>query len=375
MSITRCAWPLIVWLAACGVCAGEPVVTIRSNGQNANRLNVVFMGDGYSAAEMVKFATDVDILVASMFTQQPYTAYEPYFNIHRVDVVSKESGASHPERSVKRDTALGAAYNCGGVQRLICVDNAAVAAVLSRSVPASEQDLVIIVVNDAEYGGAGGRYSIASKHPLVVELMLHEAGHTLALLSDEYVDGGPCSGASEPSAVNATRETGRDRLKWSHWVDERTPLPSITSLAAVPGLYAGGNHCPELYRPTYDSKMRSLSRPFEQINTEQLIKRFYNIVSPIDAVLPAKPDVTLSQGDPFSFSVERPRPVGFDLLVNWTIDDRPAGTDDSLAFDARRFAPGRHTVEVTVRDPNPAVRSDPREALVERFRWTVTIVP
>ena len=49
--------------------------------------------------------------------------------------------------------------------------------------------------------------------------------------------------------------------------------------------YEGAKYCESgLYRPTFVSKMRSLAKPFEQVNTDQLIRRIYNLVSPIDAV-------------------------------------------------------------------------------------------
>jgi hypothetical protein len=37
--------------------------------------------------------------------------------------------------------------------------------------------------------------------------------------------------------------------------------------------------------------------------------------------------------------------------------------------------PGRYRVEVTVYDNTPSVLRDPREALLERFGWNLTIIP
>jgi IgA peptidase M64 len=368
---------LLAILLASSVAYAEPVVTIRNNGADENRLNIVILGDGYTEGELLKYTRDVDNLVIGMFAQRPYADYAAYFNVHRVDVVSNESGADHPEREVARDTALGARYNCNDVVRLVCVDLTAVSEVLSRSLPGStSRDLVIVVVNDPQYGGSGGRYTVGSTHPLSLEILLHEAGHTLGLLADEYATGGTCNAVSEPGAVNVTKETSRETLKWAYWVDPATQVPTTTQAPAIPGLYLGAVYCDEgVYRPTFDSKMRTLSRPFEQINTEQLIKRFYNFVSPIDAVIPSFADLTIRQGQSLGFAVQRPQPTGRDLLVSWSIDGMAVGNDAGLSIDTATTAPGRYRVEVTVYDNTPLVLRDQREALVERFRWNLTIIP
>src|SRR5262249_12657466 len=185
--------------------------------------DLVILGDGYTAAEMAKYAADVESLVTSFFLTEPYREYAGFFNVYRVDVVSNESGADHPESAppVFKDTALDAAYNCGGIQRLICVNTAKVNAVLAATaLSTNAKDQVIVLVNDPVYGGSGGYLAVASTHPSVVELMLHETGHSIGLLADEYGDsqGTTCSsGGTEPSQVNATLATTRAAIKWNYW--------------------------------------------------------------------------------------------------------------------------------------------------------------
>src|SRR5262249_42393793 len=161
-----------------------------------------------------------------------------------------------------------------------CVNLSKVNTVLSGIQP-DMRDLVLVLLNDPEYGGSGGAVAVASIHPDVIEVILHEFGHTLGLLADEY--GGPpppaCSTAVEPAEPNATRATGSP-VKWGAWIDPDTPLPTPFQNSGVPGLYEGAKYCDAgLFRPTFNSKMRSLFRPFEQINSEQLVKRIYNFAS------------------------------------------------------------------------------------------------
>jgi hypothetical protein len=149
--------PLLLFLSL-SVASAEPVTLIRDNGDPANRVDIVILGDGYTASELGKYATDVETFVSGLFAQEPWKEYQRYFNVHRVDVASAESGADHPERTppVFKDTAFNATYDCAGIQRLICVDVSKVNTVLAASVPPDGRDVVLVIVNDSEYGGGVG---------------------------------------------------------------------------------------------------------------------------------------------------------------------------------------------------------------------------
>ena len=125
--------------------AAEPVTVVRNNGPDENRVNVVILGDGYTREELAKYTNDAELLLATMFLDQPFADYSSYFNVRRVDVTSNESGADHPADGVYRDTALGGHYDCADIARLICVDDRAVLDVLDRSVPVTARDVVLLL--------------------------------------------------------------------------------------------------------------------------------------------------------------------------------------------------------------------------------------
>lgn len=353
----------------------EPVTTIQFNGDSANRFDIAVLGDGYAAAELGKFASDVRTFLGLMFAQQPWAEYASLMNVHRVDVTSAESGASHPENSVTKNTALGAAYNCGGIQRLVCINNAAVNAVVARSLGAAQHDLVLVIVNDSVYGGSGGAVAVASTHTSAVELILHEVGHSLGLLTDEYTDNPPAcpSTTNEPPYANATLQTSRTLIKWGAWVAATTPLPTTATTAAVPGAYVGANYCASgVFRPTFNSKMRSLAMPYEQINSEQLVKRFYNFVRPIDSFSPAGASVTIPAGGSTTFQVSTPTLATHAIGVTWLLDGVAVATGNSLAAAAASIPSGTHTLQAVVRDATDFVRTDPSNALQATQAWTVT---
>ena len=188
----------------------EPFETIINNGISQNRYDIAVMGDGYTAAEMDKYRADVQRFMDGVFAQEPYREYQRYFNVHRIDVVSNQSGADHPERNppVLVDTALDATYNCGDVVRHICINRVKVYDIIFRTLPASHYDVILVLVNDLQPGGAGGQVAVASATQFdSVETILHELGHSFARLADEYSDFGTnCTFIFEPSEANAQRE-------------------------------------------------------------------------------------------------------------------------------------------------------------------------
>jgi hypothetical protein len=364
-------------LAFARAASAEPAQTIIDNGDPQNRVDIVVLGDGYTAAEMSKYTTDVQQFVGSMFQEEPFKEYQRFFNVHRIDVVSAESGADHPENSIFKNTAFDAAYNCGGIQRLICANSSKAANVAANSLPPAERDLIILIVNDSEYGGSGGSIVVASTNQQAVELVLHESGHTFGLLADEYTQSPPtCVNNVEPSEANVTRETDRSAIKWRFWIDPATPVPTNSTTPGLPGLYTGARYCPSgLFRPTFNSKMRSLGQPYEQINAEQLVKRIYNLVSPIDSVEPSAATLSLTTGQQQTFTVTTPSPLTHGISVNWLIDgQQQSAPGSSLTVNSGGLGGGAHTIEALVRDSTPMVRSDPEQLLSDSRRWNVTVV-
>jgi hypothetical protein len=320
----------------------------------------------------------VNQFLNTVWSQEPFHEYRNYFNVRRIDVASAQSGVDHPERTppVFKDTAFDAAYNCAGTQRLVCVNTTKVLNAVAI-LPPSQRDLIVVIVNDTEYGGSGGSVAVSSINIAAAEIVLHEVGHTLAFLADEYTSQPPtCSDASEPDEPNATKETNRDLIKWRAWIDPSTPVPTTTTAPGVPGLYLGSMYCPTtLYRPTFDSKMRTLGRPFDQINTEQFVKRFYEFATPIDSYEPVSTTLSLRQGQLQEFTVTTPQPQTHALGVAWRVDGILSGSGTTFTLNTASLVVGNHTVAVTVTDSTLMVRNDPGSLLVQQSTWNLTVSP
>ena len=340
------------------------VETIIDNGPPENRIDVVFIGDGYTADQLDLYAAHVETAVTGLFSQQPLAAYARYFNVHRVDVISNESGVDEPAGGIYRDTALDMAFDCAGIDRLLCI-NYSKAQEVADSAP--QVDTIIALANSTRYGGAGypGLATAAGANSWAVELVLHEYGHSFAHLADEYDYGGDTTyTGSEPGQPNVSIYTAAEqfaqRTKWYRWLDL---LNVDTFEGALHSRYG-------IYRPTYSSKMRSLGWPFEEVNAEQFIFAFYEYVSLIDDATPQSSEPltagTLLFADPVD-PTEQP------LTIRWSVDGDDVPGADGPAFDTSLLPPGLHNVAVTVVDDTARVRDETArtDRLTETRQWRV----
>ncbi|MEI7669809.1 MAG: M64 family metallopeptidase, partial [Pseudomonadota bacterium] len=111
------------------------VDTILNNGPKANRINLVFLGDGYTAAQQTQFITDVNTVMTRFFQTSPFDKYKPFFNVYAVKVISAESGAKHPNTAadcantfpsvpaLTANTFFGATFDYGGIHILLYTPN------------------------------------------------------------------------------------------------------------------------------------------------------------------------------------------------------------------------------------------------------------
>ena len=370
------------WLAAVAGCflaapsgLAQPsmVSTIRDNGPVEDRIDIAILGDGYTRAERQKYQTDVARLVDELFKETPFREYESYFNVHRVHVESNESGADDTERT--RDTALHARYNCDNVSRMLCASEQAVRGTLwDANLAPAARDIVVVLVNDSRYGGSATAFmAVTSLNEWGAAVLLHEIGHRLGLLADEYYPGPRCNAEVEPAEANVTRYNPVPSNKWSHWIRDGASVPTSGGGSDVVGAYEGAKYCETgLYRPTPRSRMKSVNEPFGQVNTEELILRIYNLVSLIESTDPAPGELEPTQCEVLSFSVQTPGRRGEPdtLTTTWRIDDEDVATGNSLMVDTCDLADGQYRIEVTVLDATAAVQ---REVLAESRHWNISV--
>jgi len=367
----RCRWLGAIRAGESPARGGVPGVstTLVSTGDPANRIDLVVVGDGYTTGELGLYAEHAQRGVDDLFAIAPFDEYAPLFNVHRVDVISNESGVSgDPTSDVSRDTALQMRFWCGGTERLLCLNT-----LLARQAAdnAPEWDQIFAVANSTKYGGAGypsqeiGTYS--GGNSAAPQVAIHELGHALGDLADEYTYGGPSEYTGpEPSARNASifDADTMDALnvKWSAWLGVDDP-----GFDGLVDTFEGANYSPlGIYRPSGNSMMRNLGREFNLPSAEGLIIEMWKIVRPIDLhsanSLPVARDAVLE--------VQTVAPF---LEIRWTLDGAPVGEGAALDLSEVDAPIAGAQIEVEVVDPTPLVRDETARELymTQRVRWTL----
>jgi hypothetical protein len=341
----------------------QTVRTIVANGPTSNRYDVVILGDGYRDVEQARFDTDCASFAAALFNKDPYRTFGRYFNVHTVFRASRESGADHPDAvpPIVRDTVYDASYNTGGTARCLYIGNTSQALADAARAPANE-GRILVMVNDSRYGGCASTFAVSYNGTSMSEVQIHEMGHSVGGLADEYWYAGQNWTGGEPGEPNATANPAGS--KWAHWLGSNGI-----------GVFQGCRYCERgLYRPLDDCLMRSLGRPLCSVCGESLVLRAHRAASAIDQPLPAASTVAVARPARAAFSFTNIAPASSNVLITWRLDGgQVAAATTSYSLDSTAVGLGRHTLEVEVLDRTPFVRSDPGSLLRQVRRWTVDV--
>ncbi|QDV88633.1 M64 family metallopeptidase [Stieleria magnilauensis] len=342
--------------------------TVLNNGPSDNRVDIVILGDGYTAAQIDNvYLSHVNGMLEYLFNagQDPYPRYANFFNAHRINVISNESGADEPPNGIFVDTALDAYYFCGGTERLICINNTKANAAKNEALAGAgfNAEMQFVSVNDSKYGGSGGSYAVfAGANGSANELALHEVAHSFNDLADEY-GGSPLYTGGEPREVNVT--TDPQGAKWQRWVGY--DQPGIGTI----GAYEGARYFNQgLYRPSNNSKMRSLGRPFDAVSREKIILDIYDLVDPVDDWLDNAQTIRDTAPELWVQAIDWQVQA-----VQWSVDgvEVPAATAGTFNLRDAGFGPGVYDVSARVYDPTDWVRHQ-RSTLEQTIGWTVEVL-
>jgi hypothetical protein len=211
--------------------AGIEAIAIEQHGAPPDKVDLLLVGDGYTAAECAaKFRADAARMRDALFAVQPFARRRGDFNVWGLCPPSAESGVSRPSTGVQRATPVGATYDAFGSERYILTfDNRALREVASHA----PYEALVILVNGSTYGG-GGIYNafatVAVDSAWADYLFVHEFGHHFAALADEYytspVAYAPAAEVVEPWMPNVTALLDARQLKWGHLVGKSTPVPT-----------------------------------------------------------------------------------------------------------------------------------------------------
>jgi hypothetical protein len=207
------------------------VWALFENGPPMQKVDILLISEGYTAAELPKFHADAKRLVDALFAVEPFRSRKSDFNVRGLDLPSPQSGVNRPHVGSFRRTPISAEYNIFDSERyVLTLDNRA----LRDAAASAPYEFIEILVNEQQYGGGGifnAQATSAVDTGFAEYVFVHEFGHHFAGLADEYYTSDVAyeTGAAdqpEPWERNITALKDPKQLKWRDLVEHGTPVPT-----------------------------------------------------------------------------------------------------------------------------------------------------
>ncbi len=240
---------------------------VAYNGPADHRVDLVLIPEGYAADEKKKFTEACRHFVKEFFSYSPYKELATRFNIRAVWAPSRESGVTLPGEHVWRNTVADARFYTFDSERYQMIEDFQRLRDIAAHVP---YEHIYVLSNTQKYGG-GGIYNFygisAAHHPTSTgKIYVHEFGHVLLGLGDEYVGTTSYNDMYpkniEPWEENLTTLKGFDRKDWKKLVDPSTPIPTpdTEAYSNTVGVFEGGGYVNKgIYRPARTCLMKEFS--------------------------------------------------------------------------------------------------------------------
>ncbi|MCR4396552.1 MAG: M64 family metallopeptidase [Candidatus Saccharicenans sp.] len=204
---------------------------MKETGPPAEKVDVVFVAEGYTAEEKDKFVGDVKKFSGYLFEIEPYKSNQEKFNIYGVFRPSAESGMDEPRQNVYKNTVLKASFNAFDLDRYLLTEEGFLLREIAAAAP---YDAIVVLVNSKRYGGGGiyNDYCITTvDNQASQSVFLHEFGHSLAGLADEYYTSEVAYNEFYPQGVeplepNITALLDSENLKWKDLVSPGIKIPT-----------------------------------------------------------------------------------------------------------------------------------------------------
>ena len=260
---------------------------IHIGGDIAHSLDIVLLPDGFTETEKEKFINACQMWCDALFKYKPFTQNRHRINIRAVWAASKEQGIDKPGIGKWVDTQLDTRFYTFNSERYQMTEAFQKVRDMASCAP---YESIFILTNTDKYGG-GGIYNFyglgsAGNTGYTGEVYVHEFGHSLMGLGDEYIEKGNTVSAlypegKEPWEANLTRFVNFEG-KWEKQIAEGTPIPTTVAEGTtekdwVIGAYEGGGYLEKgVFRGWPECMMKALTE-FCPI-CQEAIKRYLDYI-------------------------------------------------------------------------------------------------
>ena len=240
------------------------VMDLHIGGVPENCLDILFIPDGYSIDDKEKLQKDMQAFSDYILHCVPFKDNIDKFNIRAIEGYSEESGITDPNANIFKNTLLNSSYNAIEVDRYLMCLNVWKMNEVAGNAP---YDAILIIANSTKYGGGGiyNFYATAnSDGEFSNYVTVHELGHSIAGLGDEYFDSEVSvrdfyPEGIEPVEPNLTTLIDFD-AKWKHLLpaDFPIPTPDTDEYNNILGVFEGGGYVAQgVFRPWRDCTMKA----------------------------------------------------------------------------------------------------------------------
>jgi hypothetical protein len=245
----------------------DEIYEALKNGDPHDKVDVVFLAEGYTNEDATKFKADVDKFTGYLFAIEPYRSSKQKFNITGVFHPSAERGMDEPRQGAFKKTALNASFNAFDLDRYMLCEEGHRIREMAAQVP---YDAIVILVNSKRYGGGGiyNDYAITTvDNERSPGVFLHEFGHSFAGLADEYYASEVSYNDFYPKGVeplepNITALLDPAHVKWQDLLSPGIAIPTDWGKDKRDALQAEGLKLrQDMRRELDEAKQKGLKEP------------------------------------------------------------------------------------------------------------------
>src|SRR4029078_282277 len=95
------------------------LIKLHESGDPATKLDLLILGDGYTAAERGKFERDARRLVDQFFATSPFKERRQDINVWGLCPPAAQSGISRPSQQIYRASPVGSTYDAFDSERYV----------------------------------------------------------------------------------------------------------------------------------------------------------------------------------------------------------------------------------------------------------------